>query len=402
MENIITEAYILYRRMKAFASRMVFHYEALRHPIQKNKIVFCSTEGMGGYGDNPKAIAEYLHAHYPELELVWLVNDMRKEFPSYIRKAPNTLMSRAYEYSTAKVWVDCHRKPYGTVKRRGQYYMQTWHGPLAFKPLGADRGGKMPRIAEIVSRQDSSMINVWLTNSDWNEAMIERALYYQGEKLRTGSPRCDILFHDRAKWKEKIREEYHIPSNAGLLLFAPTFRAGSQQRRRHVEAERLNLDFSRVLSVLQEKTHKPWYLMLRLHPQVAAHMEAFPLNSGDTACIFDVSQYPDVYEIMAATDVLMTDYSSLAFDASFIGMPVFIYADDLGTYQSDRNRLYFDMKALPYPFAEQEEELLRNILEFDKASYDSAVHAFLQSLGVREQGDACRCAANKVMEWIEG
>ncbi len=398
-ESLLTEAYILYRRAKASAGRIVFHYEALRHPIQKNKIVFCSTEGMGGYGDNPKAIAEYLHVHHPELDLVWLLNDMTKEFPSYIRKAPNTLMSRAYEYSTAKVWIDCHRKPYGTVKRKGQYYMQTWHGTLGVKPVGADRGGKMPKIGELVSRADSEMIDVWLSNSDWYDVVVRRGLYYKGEIMRTGSPRCDILFHAREKWKSKIREIYHIPMEAGILLFAPTFRAGSQERKRTVESEQVTLDFQKILSALQQPTGKTWYLMLRLHPQVAAHMESFPIHMQDTSHVVDASQYRDAYELLAAVDAMMTDYSSLGFDASFIDMPVFLYADDLDTYQSDRNRLYFDLRRLPYPFADSEAALIANIRSFDRTAYRSKVHTFLESLGTRETGEACKHAAERIIAW---
>ena len=399
-ESLLTEAYILYRRAKASAGRIVFHYEALRHPIKKNKIVFCSTEGMGGYGDNPKAIAEYLHVHHPELELVWLLNDMTKEFPSYIRKAPNTLMSRAYEYSTAKVWIDCHRKPYGTVKRKGQYYMQTWHGTLGVKPVGADRGGKMPKIGEIVSRADSDMIDVWLSNSDWYDEVVRRGLYYKGEIMRTGSPRCDILFNEREKWRRIIREKYHIPSEDEILLFAPTFRAGSQARKRTVEAEPVALDFTKVLAALQKRTGRTWYLMLRLHPQVAAHMEKFPLEIQDVSHVVDASQYRDAYELLASVDAMMTDYSSLGFDASFIDLPVFLYADDLDTYQSDRNQLYFDLRKLPYPFAENETALISNIGSFDEEVYRRNVHAFLNGLGTKETGEACKRVAERIVAWI--
>ena len=292
--------YIAYRCGKAEFSRVVFRIEALLHSIQPGKVVFCSTEGMGGYGDNPKAIAEKLHADHPEYELVWLVNDMRKTFPPYIRKAPNTLWSRAYEYATARVWVDCHRKPFGTRKRAGQHYLQTFHCDICFKPLGADRGGKMPRIAEMVSEADSALIDLWLTSSKWNEDMVRRAMYYHGPVERVGSPRCDILFHERTSLSPQIRERFHIPQDAQILLFAPTFRAGSQTRHRTVEAEEVTLDFQQVLDALEARTGHSWYLMLRLHPQVAAHMEKYPL-AQNVRHVVDASQYGDAYELEVVT-----------------------------------------------------------------------------------------------------
>ena len=383
------ELYIAYRCAEAEAGRMVFRIEALLHPIEPQKVVFCSTEGMGGYGDNPKAIAERLHEDHPEYELVWLVNDMAKPFPPYIRKAANTLWSRAREYATAKVWVDCHRKPFGTRKRRGQYYLQTFHCDICFKPLGADRGGKMPRIAEMVSRADSALVDCWLTSSKWNEDMVRRAMYYQGKIRRVGSPRCDVLFHGTEALRPRIRKMFGIPENARILLFAPTFRAGSQTRHRTVEAEEVVLNFENVLAALEQRTGEPWYLMLRLHPQVAAHREKYPLVS-DVNHVVDASQYGDAYELLAASDALLTDYSSLAFDASFAGLPVFLYADDLEAYQSDRNRLYFDMHHLPFPFAETEAELLAAIQSFDRTQYETKLAAFLQPMETLEDGHASK------------
>lgn len=392
--------YIAYRCCKAELSRMAFRIEALLHPIQPKKIVFCSTEGMGGYGDNPKAIAERLHADHPEYELVWLVNDMTKSFPPYIRKAANTLWSRAYEYATAKIWIDCHRKPFGTRKRRGQYYLQTFHCNVCFKPLGADRGGKMPRIAELVSEADSALIDCWLTSSKWNEDMVRRAMYYKGAVERVGSPRCDILFRDNNALRARIRTSFGIPEDAKILLFAPTFRAGSQTRRRTVEAERVTLDFERVLAALTERTGTQWYLMLRLHPQVAAHLERYPLT-GHVTRVVDASQYGDAYELLAASDALLTDYSSLAFDASFAKMPVFLYADDLEAYQSDRNRLYFDMHHLPFPFAETEDELVGCIQAFDWKRYEEQLNTFFEPMELSEDGRAAERVERMIERLIE-
>lgn len=392
--------YIAYRCCKAELSRMAFCIEALLHPIQPKKIVFCSTEGMGGYGDNPKAIAERLHADHPEYELVWLVNDMTKPFPPYIRKAANTLWSRAYEYATAKIWIDCHRKPFGTRKRRGQYYLQTFHCNVCFKPLGADRGGKMPRIAELVSEADSALIDYWLTSSKWNEDMVRRAMYYKGAVERVGSPRCDILFHDNRALRARIRASFGIPADARILLFAPTFRAGSQTRRRTVEAERVTLDFERVLAALAKRTGAPWCLMLRLHPQVAAHLERYPLT-GHVTHVVDASQYGDAYELLAASDALLTDYSSLAFDASFAKMPVFLYADDLEAYQSDRNRLYFDMHHLPFPFAEKEDELVGCIQAFDWKRYEEQLNTFFEPMELSEDGRATERVERMIERLIE-
>ena len=398
--NFKEESYVLYRRAKAAAAYFVAWMMAVRYPIQSHKIVFCSTEGMGGYGDNPKAIAEYLHAHHPEYELVWLVNDMAKEFPPYVRKAPNTVCSRAYEYATAKIWVDCHRKPYGTRKRKGQYYLQTWHGPIGFKPIGAGRGRKMPKIAELVSRADSKMIDAFISNSEWNTQNVLQSLYYDGPMVKWGSPRCDILFDKerRQKARRRLQKMYHFPDEAKLLIYAPTFRSGSQRTHRSVGAETAQLDFDRIACALSEKTGEPWYIVLRLHPQAAAHIRTMPLAHDAGVRLLEMSQYPDVYDILAAGSVIVTDYSSLIFDGAYAGMPGFLYADDVEEWENDRGGLLFDLRNLPFPFAETEDQLIKNLLQFDEKKYQAALQMFFLHVGLLEDGHASERAA----EWILG
>ena len=48
--------------------------------------------------------------------------------------------------------------------------------------------------------------------------------------------------------------------------------------------------------------------------------------------IYDVTDYEDIYELMAACDVLITDYSSTSFEAGAAGIPVFLYMEDLHEY----------------------------------------------------------------------
>jgi len=397
--DIRERLYVFYRQIKAAWAYFTAWVMAVRYPIQANKVVFCSTEGMGGYGDNPKAIAEYLHAHHPKLELVWLVNDMTKKFPPYIRKAPNTVISRSYEYATAKIWVDCHRKPYGTRKRKGQYYLQTWHGPIGFKPIGARRGKKLPKMAELVSRADSKLIDAFISNSEWNTQNVLSSLYYDGPMVKWGSPRCDIFFDQerRQEVRQGIYARYHIPLETKVLLYAPTFRAGSQRTRRIVDVEQASLNFDRVLDALEAKTGGQWLLMLRLHPQAAARFQAYPDIECATSRYVDVSQYPDTYEILASVDLALTDYSSLAFDASYARLPVLLYADDLQEMKSDRGGLLWEMEDLPYPFAATEKQLIQNIASFDMRAYIKDLDEFFVAVGLLEDGQASKRAA----QWIE-
>lgn len=396
--NLSEELYILYRTFKAAFSWLIYLMCSL-FPIRKNKIVFSAFEG-GGYGCNPKYIAEEIirrmHKDGKPYELVWLVNDTSNIFPPEIKAVKNNLLNRAYHLATAKIWVDNSRKYYGTRKRHGQFYMQTWHGPIGFKPIGAMRGTQLPKIAEIVSRNDSNLIDCFLANSDWQIRTIQKALFYRGQILKSGSPRCDLMFKKQAKQRESFLNKYHLPNNTKIVMYAPTFRAGSQHTNRWVEKGAIGFNFDRLLDVLDSKLDGSWYLILRLHPQVAARFKEFHMATYKTKNVLDLSHYPDAYEILTATDILITDYSSLAFDASYKKIPVFLYAPDMESMKQDRGGLLWDIKNLPFPFAETEEELFYNIAAFDKQQYKCELDKFLKPLHILEDGKA----SERATDWI--
>ena len=110
------EAYISKRKRQAFINSL--RYRVCRiFPVKKKRIVVCTFEGKGGFCCNPKYIVEELHKRDNAYEIVWLVNDITKEFPSYVRKVETTPWNRAYWLSTSKVWIDNYRTPFGTKKR---------------------------------------------------------------------------------------------------------------------------------------------------------------------------------------------------------------------------------------------------------------------------------------------
>lgn len=380
------EASIRDRKRKARMTHLV--YCLLRiFPVRENKIVFTTFEGDGGYCCNPRYIAEELLKRNRGYDIVWLVNNMNKEFPAGIRKVSNTFWNRAYHLVTAKVWVDNSRKAYGTAKRKGQIYIQTWHAALEFKPVGKYRGKLFPKIAYLVSAYDSTLADYVTSNSEWCTKRYPKMLLYKGEILKTGSPRCDIFFTSRKKLYQEIRERYSVPKDAKIVIFTPTFRGGSQKGNREVFADETTLDFQMLTDALHKRFGGAWYVFLRLHPQLAARLEDMPLKSKSEHMV-DVSQADDMNELLAASDVLVTDYSSTAFDAINMYMPVFLYADDLKEYTRERGKLMWDMTSLPFTVAETNGGLRENILRFDEEQYRRKINIFSKEHKVLEDGHA--------------
>lgn len=357
-------------------------------------------EGTGGYGCSPKYIAEEIlkrnREGKHELEIFWLLKDVNKEFPKEIKKIKSTLWTRAYHLSTARFWVANTRTFYGTKKRKGTTYFQTWHGTVAVKPIGKYRGRKLSKMAYLVSEYDSKMIDYALSGSRWCTNMWPDGLIYKGKILETGTPRCDILFSGLEEKHIQLREEYRIPKKARILLYAPTFRGGSQNMVRSVNTELPSLDFEYLIKALEEKFKGEWYIFLRLHPQLAVKMEKMPVRQKNDRLI-DVSQRPDMNEIIAASDAMITDYSSTIFEGFLTKQPGFIYIDDLEEYVNDRGNLMFDMSEIPFPVAYSNDELIQNILDFDSGEYEKRVEKFIEKVGIMEDGRA----SQRIVDMIE-
>lgn len=382
--------YIAKRKLKAFGQGMAY-FLCRFFPIDSHKIAMWTFECGGGYGCSPKYVAEEILKRNREgranYQIVWLVNDIKKEFPPEIQKVENTLWNRVYHLSTAGTWISNSRTFYGTRKRKSQRYIQTWHATICIKPIGKYRGDLFPKMAYLVSAYDSKLIDYVLSGSAWCDHMYRDGLLYDGEIVKTGTPRCDVLFHQREEKYRQMREEYELPKDVRIMLYAPTFRGGSQNKNRTVNSEDATVDFESVVKALEQRFGGVWYIFLRLHPQLLAKMEKLKTRQISDRLI-DVSQRPDMNEIIAGVDAFLTDYSSAIFEANLIGIPAFIYADDLEEYIADRGDLFFDMYKLPFPVALDNGELAENIRQFDEEEYKQKTEMFMEEVGIFEDGRA--------------
>lgn len=407
--------YIKKRRRKAFRESLCFNVCRI-FPIQKNLISVCTFEGKGGFGCNPKPLVEELHRRNPEYRFVWFVNDMNKEFPNYIKKVPNTLWSRAYWLSKSKVWIDNYRKPYGTKKRKGQYYLNVNHYTLGIKCTGLLRGKGFSEMAYLVSKNDSDMIDGLVIDSNWCEQCFDKALVYEGNFLKTGAPRCDVLYGDRSKYRERFKEKHNIPQKAKVVMFAPTFREGAKDGKRSVYSEIWTIDFKRLIDNLEEAFGGIWYICIRVHPQLAPAFQEYK-NAEIQERLIDESQADDMYEILAGMDAYITDYSSACFEAGFAKIPVFIYADDIQKYANDRGSLMWNLASDPldritnnkavtpkldlfFPFsvATDNDGLETNIRQFDINAYSEKIDEMCQQTELIFDGNA----SARLADIIEG
>ena len=410
--------YIRKRKRKAFRESLCFYFCRI-FPVKENLISVCTFEGKGGFGCNPKSLVEELHSQNSQLQFVWFVNDMTKVFPDYIKKVPNTLWSRAYWFSRSKIWIDNYRKPYGTKKRKKQYYLNVNHYTVGIKCTGLLRGNGFSEMAYLVSKNDSDMIDDLVIDSDWCEKCFDKALVYKGSYLKTGAPRCDVLYGDRSEQRQFFRKRHGLQQSDKVVMFAPTFREGAKDGKRNVYSEEWSIDFKRLITNLERKFGGTWYICIRVHPQLASSFQKYQ-NQEIQERLIDESQADDMYEILAAMDAYITDYSSACFEAGFAHIPVFLYADDIQKYTIDRGALMWNIATdprddiknnktvlpnldvqLPFTLAKDNDELEKDIEEFDLEYYKEKLYLFHKKINLVFDGKACNKLVNILMKKME-
>lgn len=354
-------------------------------PVNKRKVLITSYEGKG-FGDNGKYIAMTLHKLVPSIRIYW-VTDLEDMFPEYVIPLKKHSVKLLYHTATSKVWIDNSRKLSYIIKRKPQIYIQTWHGGIALKQVEKDAEAHLDADYVRSAQKDSAMVNLMVSNSRFCTDMYRRAFWYDGEIIECGSPRVDILFSCDSDQKKQIKEKLGFQSDDHIVLYAPTF-------RKDKGTECYRMDFKRILEALARDGAR-WKFAVRLHPNIA-DQAGFLQYDAD---IINATNYPDMYELMAVSDILITDYSSVMFEAGFVKKPVFLFATDIEDYKQDRN-FYFDLEQLPFPLATTNEDLLKQIECFSQSEYEMSVEAFNQSLGLKETGHASEILAERILQVI--
>jgi len=359
--------------------------------VDKKKVVFDSFHGRG-YSDNPKAIAEALLAANADAKLVWLVDSEAEAatLPEGIQPCLTNTPEMVRELSTARVWVDNCRQ-HAKHKKKSQFYLQTWHG-FPLKRIERDALEALGMAYEHDAEQDSKQIDLLLSSSAYDTELLRRCFWYHGTIAEYGTPRNDIFFHHDPQLGAKVREHFSLPATQKIILYAPTYRAD-------YSTTAYALDVHRLRVVCARRFGGDWTVLARLHPEMADQSEELFYYDGIT--VLDATAYPDMQELLVAADILVTDYSSCMFDFALTRKPCFLFATDVSDYIKDRN-FYFPLPSLPFPLADNNPELLRQVEKFDETEYFRKRQAFFGRLAFREDGKASERCAQWIIEKLNG
>lgn len=354
-------------------------------PIKQNKIVFRSYHGTK-YDDNPKYISDDLLKTNPGVEIVWLVCDPEKFDDNSVRFVREGSVRSIYELATAKIWVDNVRKDIWVSKRKKQYYIQTWHGGTALKKIEKDAEDKLGKSYLRRAKLDSRLADALVSSSKWNTVMYKRAFWFDGEILETGAPRSDPFYRKDDLIERVVKNFYNIPFEQNIVLYAPTFRNDGC-------INVYDMDYMKLINDLECYWGGKWSIIIRLHPNCSFLSSSINYNDR----VLNGSFYPDINDLIMASSLLITDYSSCMFDAMEANKKVMLYASDIENYNSERG-FYFQFSELPFSISRNNEELEYQIKEFDNEEYYHRLDSFKSMLGLFSDGYSSHRVVNHIIK----
>ncbi|WP_026506979.1 CDP-glycerol glycerophosphotransferase family protein [Butyrivibrio sp. MC2013] len=368
-------------------------------PVVNNQIMFITFNHS--YSCNPKYICEELIKRNADVQIYWGVTNMNTK--GYVPDLPNVhvVKMNSYEYFQAAVSSKVivinsllGDKFYPFPVKREQRVFETWHGSLGIKRFDLDHYNTNLSWPEAAVRT-GKLTNYCISNSDFENDVFRETFWQKTRILKLGHARNDIFFDTykdkREAWKADFYDKYALDPDIKLALYAPTFRDTHN-------FEVYDLNAEKVVAALSERFGGEWKLLVRYHDNDKKNEKT--KNKLKSDCVIDVTDLPDIQELLSFIDCGITDYSSWIYDYILARKPGFIYARDIDLYNNERG-FYFKLEDTPFPVARDNDEMIRNILSFDKDVFEEKISEFLSDKGCIDDGHASERIADHLLKLLK-
>lgn len=355
-------------------------------PMKQNRIVINAYSGSQ-YSCSPKYITEYILENYPgEFELIWAFkcpSDFSFLKKKGIKLVKYSSIKRFFYEATCKVSINNIGSFSWFPVRKGQEHINTWHG-VGVKRCALGEEKNSPLMKKTI-QMSSDRTTLFLSGGkEHDRDAIRNDLGYHGEILKCGLPRNDILFKQKKgeiDMREKVCRYLHISGDAFLVLYAPTWRYNRSKEFMHI-------DYNKLKNVLKAKTGKEVLILSRMH-----HLQENVVS--DSACTVNATDYPDMQELLAVSDCLITDYSACMWDFSIMGRAIVLFAPDFEEYENERG-FYTDIHEWGFPVSKNSNELIDIFRDLDFSAAGKAAEEFQRKNGSYEKGMACRQVVDRI------
>ena len=309
---------------KRKAARPISRYSRyVKQPIYNDVILFMGFDHR--YTGNSRYLFEEVIKIPTDKKIFFITKDIK--VPLQYRIAPNS--DRADRFiARAKTIIFESWIPLKYTKRPETNWIQLWHGtPL--KKMLFDSNEKS--IIEHIPSQKTSKfkdIQRWdyfLTDNPEIDSYFRTSFLLPEHKfIHYGYPRVKYLIENRNNeyYKDMLKESYGFPKDKKLVLYLPTW------RDYNYKSDESNFDISYLLdpAELQDKLGDDYLVIYKDHAFLSKS-ELVSYKNYDTA---------ETQELLVVADFLVSDYSSVIFDAFAADIPVALFCCDLDKNNEER------------------------------------------------------------------
>lgn len=323
-------------------------------PKKKQQICFKS---FPDYSGNALKLYEYIKEKN-DYNLIWLIdNNININFPSIKAKSLHGL----WILLRSKVIVTTHNE-YVSIAIKKQKYISLWHG-MPLKKIGF-----LAKKEHIYMKSISASR---ISTSELTRSLISASFHEKANNVYiTGQPVCDALF-----LKTDLHQYFTIPSDVKKTLFyLPTYRQDINELtiegRKTTEDNIFKMDDYNHEELLRTLEEEKLFLIIKLHPSEEKLIKNIKENSYLKLIRSDYTPHIDTYNILSATDCLLTDYSSVYIDYLILNRDIAFVIPDYDEYYQNENRGGFTLEPYdewtPGPKIKTQNELITYLKNIEK------------------------------------
>ena len=391
-KNVVFRKMIRFFRL--YFKKLNYLKYKLKYKVDDKTIFFEVYDGRN-YTCSPKAIYEKMLTmkKFKDFKFIWAFNDPSKHDVMKDKRLVivKTNTKDYYKYiSSSKYWIVNSIMDECITKKKGQVYVQCWHGtPL--KRLRYDievNGAVLNTIEEIRKRNDRDAVkfDYFISPSKYCTEKFTSAfnLIALGKKniiIEEGYPRNDSLFNRNKKDIDKIKDKLGIPKDKKVICYLPTFRDNQ-----HTSGVGYTYNLAIDFDSLKKRFGKDYVILFKPHYFIANKIDLSKYKNF----VYNVANYDEINDIYLASDLLITDYSSVFFDYANLNRPVMFYMYDFDDYKNNLRDFYISLDELPGPIAKTQKELEDYIVNIDKSisKYKKTYDKFNDKYNYLDDGNA--------------
>lgn len=347
----------------AFAQkRLQSEYQRMRvEPIRG--ILFQCYQGEF-CSDSQLAIYREIRERSESIPVYWSVAGYHVPVPEGVR--PLLIGSEEWFRYLAAVTYICHNSHFPSFfrKRPHQRLLQTFHG-YPVKSMGR---AHMERDEEFTPLRIERAIQA--RRAEWDAITVPSRLVagicrqeyeYQGSLIMSGYPRNDALLSPKSSSvRDATRSRLDVAPDDVVVLYAPTWRENLK-----ISEGRSAIFSGLDLEWLAHKLGEGFRILARGHDFNLRAGQSF----GQIRNVIDVTDYPDVNDLILAADVGVFDYSSIRFDWALTRKPMVFFVPDLEQYRSSRGFLVPFEQTTPGPWTFDRRDLVRALRRFREVEH---------------------------------